>query len=533
MRVIMNINIPISWTKVATTSDFDSKTHKIVRVGKKQIVLFKRQDEFYACNNRCPHEGYPLSEGTLSSECVLTCNWHNWKFDLASGDNLTDGDRLRIYPLELRGDEIWLDVSEAPAAERQQSALANLQDALTRHEYDRMAREIARLGKAGGDPLEAIRQAIHWSHDHFEYGMSHAYAAAADWLTLRDKVATSEAEKLAPVVEVMGHIAWDTLREPRFSYSDGVEDYDGDLLVQAIEDEDEARALAFVRGGLRNGLSYSDLQSDLARAALAHLNDFGHSAIYTVKIGELIEHLGEEVAEPLALALVRGMIFARREDLIPEFRKYAEYLGKWDYQGQEKVSSADFFGKSVNKSMARALKCSADPKALYDALLGALAQQMLAFDLTFQESKNNQVDDNITWLDFTHGITFSNAVRHLCEAQPALWPQGLLQMACFIGRNSSYLGDQECGGDWQVEDPVTFIENSKRGLFDHSQFEYIVACHIVKLTYAVGDEVAAAPDAPWVGDITSALNRFLHSPLKRKHVIRTAQQALDFVARED
>ena len=106
-------------------------------------------------------------------------------------------------------------------------------------------------------------------------------------------------------------------------------------------------------------------------------------------------------------------------------------------------------------------------------------------------------------------------------------------MACFVGRNAGYLDDDASSEAWQVEDPAAFIENSKRALFDHSQFEYIVACHIVKLTYAVSDEVAAAPGAPWVSDVTGALNRFLHSPLKRKHVIRTAQQALDFVARED
>ncbi|MFL5239337.1 MAG: Rieske (2Fe-2S) protein, partial [Rhizomicrobium sp.] len=30
----------------------------------------------FAIANRCPHEGYPLSEGTLSPGCLLTCNWH-------------------------------------------------------------------------------------------------------------------------------------------------------------------------------------------------------------------------------------------------------------------------------------------------------------------------------------------------------------------------------------------------------------------------------------------------------------------------
>ncbi len=521
------------WVQVATTEDFGGKNHKIIRISNKQIVLFKREAGIFACNNRCPHEGYPLSEGTFSGECVLTCNWHNWKFDLASGDNLTDGDRLRTYPVELRDNQIWLDLTEAPAAERQAKALENLQDSLTRHEYDRMARELARLSKAGGDPLEAIRQAIHWSHDRFEYGMSHAYAAAADWLRLRDETAASEAEKLAPVVEVMGHIAWDTLREPRFPYPEGEADYDSDALIAAIEAEDEITAMALIRGAYGAGLTYSDLQPALAHAALAHFQDFGHSAIYTVKIGELVDHLGPTVALPLTLALVRGLIFGRREDLIPEFRRYRKSLVAWDGLGSDQPVAADFVGKSVNKSLTLANQSSAHPKELYDALFGAITRQMLMFDLKVQVRTDNQVDDNVNWLDFTHGLTFSNAVRRLCEDQPALWPQALLQMACFVGRNAGYLDLSQDPAQWQVDNPTTFAEDSKRSLFDHSQFEYIVACHIVKLTFAVGSEVAAAPNALWLGDATAALNRFLNSPLKRKHVIRTAKQALDFVASED
>ncbi|MEO2091127.1 MAG: Rieske (2Fe-2S) protein, partial [Gemmataceae bacterium] len=42
--------------------------------------------EIRAISNRCPHEGYPLHQGVLK-QCVLTCNWHNWKFDLRDGSN--------------------------------------------------------------------------------------------------------------------------------------------------------------------------------------------------------------------------------------------------------------------------------------------------------------------------------------------------------------------------------------------------------------------------------------------------------------
>ncbi len=50
----------------------------VVKHGRKQIAIFAAGAEVYACNNRCPHEGYPLSEGSLSQGCLLTCNWHNW-----------------------------------------------------------------------------------------------------------------------------------------------------------------------------------------------------------------------------------------------------------------------------------------------------------------------------------------------------------------------------------------------------------------------------------------------------------------------
>ena len=63
--------------------------------------------ELHACNSRCPHEGSPLVEGSLDSGCVLTCQWHNWKFELSSGANLYGGEALRIYPVQVRGDA-WL-----------------------------------------------------------------------------------------------------------------------------------------------------------------------------------------------------------------------------------------------------------------------------------------------------------------------------------------------------------------------------------------------------------------------------------------
>jgi len=85
---------------------------------------------------------------------------------------------------------------------------------------------------------------------------------------------------------------------------------------------------------------------------------------------------------------------------------------------------------------------------------------------------------------------------------------------------------------WQVADGRTFLDTALKGLIDHDQQEYIVSIHLVKLLSAAKAEVTASPAAPWVAPLLAAVNRFLNEPLRRKHPLRAARQAMDFVAAE-
>ena len=529
--------------RVADLETLQAKGRHLFKAGGKQIAVFASGDRVFACNNRCPHEGYPLMEGDLAAGsgsaeggCVLTCNWHNWKFDLASGETLVGGDRLRRYPVEIVAGEVWVDIADPPPQAVAAAALDSLRDSFRRHEYDRMAREISRLQKAGGDPLAALTAAFAWTAEHFEFGCSHAQGGAADWLALREDYAAGEAERLVPLVEILGHLAWDTLREPAFPFAPGQRPFDAATLaadlVAAIEAEDEAGAVALVRGALAAGLNWRDLEEPLAEAALAHYQDFGHSLIYTLKTGELIERRGPDSTEPLLLSLVRALVYASREDLIPEFRAYAPALAAWDGRGRAPVAAEDLLGLPVPKALARVNASSGDRPALYDALLGAAAWQFLHYDTAIQRAVDKPVSHNVNWLDFSHAITFANAVRRLCGRYPRLWPQGLLQIACFLGRNAGFVDKTLDTAPWQVADGRAFLDTALKGLFDHGQFEYIVSIHQVKLLSAVKAEIAAAPQAPWVPDLLAAANRFLQAPFKRKHALRTAHQAIGFVAAE-
>jgi nitrite reductase/ring-hydroxylating ferredoxin subunit len=515
-----------------TGEELAAAGRKVVRRGARQVLLIAAGERVFAIANRCPHEGYPLSEGTLGPDCVLTCDWHNWKFDLASGAALVGRDPVRTYPVALRNGQVYVDLAEPPAEQLRARALAGLDAAMADNDRTRMARETARLERAGFDVREALAHAIDRCNGRLEGGMTHAHAAAADWLALSARAPTADL-RLTALLEPLGHLAWDTLGAGDFPYPAGERAWDGDAFLDAMEAEDEAAALALIRGALRSGMTYRALRPWLADAALAHYADFGHSAIYVLKAGQLVERLGERVLAPMLEALIRQLVYARREDRLPEFRGYAPALEAWQSGGARQIRAEDLAGLSVPAAMKRLGASAQRPTAeLFDALLGAVGWSLLHFDLGYDQAAGRKIADNVSWLDFTHALTFANAARHLCADRPELWPRALLQLALFIGRNRPYVVAQQDVSAWAVDDPAAFVTDEVEALYDHGVVEPIIACHRLKVLCALEDELAASPGAPWAGMLCAGVNRYLNSPTKRHHGLRLARQARAFIAKE-
>ncbi len=519
------------WVNIGQPAALSENGRALVKIEGKAIAVFKSNGKLYACNNRCPHEGYPLMEGVLTKRCLLTCNWHNWKFNLESGETLVGGDRLRRYPVEQRGDEIWIDLAEPPEGVLIERSKSNLIAAMDDFDYARMAREIARLTKASVDHRESLTTAILHVHDRFEFGTTHAFAAAAEWMT-RSESADDALKASIPILEAVAHMSRDALREPRYPFPENSIAYDPLALVQAIEAEDEVQAIGLVRGALASGLGYDDLLPVLAEAALCHYANFGHAAIYVEKTAKLIGQLGKEVEQSLLLALVRALIFGTREDLIPEFRSYGKALDAWDGRGDAPVTGADFHGLSVREALARALKSSGRREELYDALVEAGAWNLLHFDTDSERRVDVGIADNVNWLDFTHALTFASAARKLCAIRTDLWPQALLQMACFVGRNRSYVHEDGANRRWGIDDADRFFAEAYDALYDHGTWRSILACHRLKTLAAVDEELQTHPDASFREVMLAGVNRYLHTEMKAKHVMRTMRQAMEFVAQE-
>ncbi|HWA90528.1 MAG TPA: Rieske 2Fe-2S domain-containing protein [Rhizomicrobium sp.] len=512
--------------------DLKALGRKVLRRGGKQILLIAAEGRIFAVANRCPHEGYPLSEGTEGAGCVLTCNWHNWKFDLATGAALIGRDPVRTYAVELRDGEIFLDFADPPADAQRESALGGLDKALADNDMPRMAREVARLERAGFDAREALVHALKARNEYLENGMTHAHAAAADWLALAARAPDPD-RRLAATLEPLAHLAWDTEGAGEFPYAPETLPWNAQAFLAAMEAEDEPQAVARMRGAIADRVPYAALRPVIAEAALAHYADFGHSAIYTLKAGQLIERLGVDAREAVLLALTRQQIQATREERLPEFRFHAKALAAWDGKGEAPASAGEFRGLSIDAALQRTLESSGrGPHELFDALLGAAAWNLLHFDTGYDAAIANPIADNVSWLDFTHALTFANAARVLCEERPDLWPRALLQMALFVGRNRGYVNADQDVARWRVDDPVAFIASGMASLYDHGIVEPIIACHRLKMLFALEAELAAAPDAPWAATMCAAMNRWLATPQKRHHGLRIAHQARDFIARE-
>ena len=521
-----------AWQEVATVEKLDAGRPLVIRPNRRQIVIFRQSGRIVACDNRCPHEGYPLSQGSLDERCILTCNWHNWKFDLRTGENLFGGDSLRIYETAVRNGRIWINLQDPPVSERIARTMDNLKEAFADDSYDRISRELARMHFLGADSRDVLRNVVLWSYEQLEFGFTHAFAGMADWLDMHDEHAGNDEVQLACLQETVSHAAFDVLRQPRFPYCSERRPYDETAFLEAVEQENETEAVSLILGGLESGLHFTDFESVLTRSALAHYNDFGHSLIYVTKAARLTEKLGTAVERPLLLALVRSLVYATREDRIPEFRGYRNALQRWKNGGTSVPKPELWREKGIQAALDATLSCSQRPPVeIFRSMLLACALSMLGYDPDNQSRVHVPVSDNVNALDFSHALTFANAVRSQCSKFPGLWPSGLLQMACFLGRNAAHTSPDPDYSAWDAEDIGSGLELLRDKVVDHGQNEPIVSVHLLKTFCAVREEIRHLP-GPARHLPFAALHRFLCLPMKRRHSLRTAYQSIRFVRNE-
>ena len=114
----------LNWCKVAEIGDVAEGRVKSVHAQGVTLALIRFNGQYAAMDNKCPHQGGPLGEGSIErgegDQCWLRCPWHGWDFDPLTGrpPGGHEDSGQKMYPVETRDDGIYVGIEpEAEALE--------------------------------------------------------------------------------------------------------------------------------------------------------------------------------------------------------------------------------------------------------------------------------------------------------------------------------------------------------------------------------------------------------------------------------
>ena len=150
--------------ELCRTADVEEGVGKPFSIDGNHLAVYRYEDDFYACDNRCPHMGYPLSEGSVR-DGVLICHWHHWEFDLKTGGCfLTNGDDVASFPIEVRDDVLFVGIPKGAKNAARQRLVDRGKRALEQGLKDRstflIAKAVTALRESGATPREIIQHGL-------------------------------------------------------------------------------------------------------------------------------------------------------------------------------------------------------------------------------------------------------------------------------------------------------------------------------------------------------------------------------------
>jgi pyruvate oxidase len=109
---------PPEWIKVGEVDELEDGRVKTVVAGRRSLALTRCDGVYGALDNRCPHQGGPLGEGSIENG-LLRCPWHGYDYDPITGAPPPPfGDRPESFPVEVRDDGVYVSIRPPATAVR-------------------------------------------------------------------------------------------------------------------------------------------------------------------------------------------------------------------------------------------------------------------------------------------------------------------------------------------------------------------------------------------------------------------------------
>lgn len=435
------------WFPALSLDDLAVGARFLYREDEKRIAIFRiSHDEIYAVDDRCPHEGYPLVKGSVDAK-VITCQWHNFKFELSSGKCLKGNEDLRVYPTRVRDGQLELHLVEQSSADQISAKEASLREGLRLGRMGQVSRDCVRLLQLGMPPAELAFLAASYDAEVGEYGTTHVLPVVSD--SLRALARYPQLQAVVPVLQGMDLAADFHIRQPvrerlapRNMPGDSSEVFV--VLRDLVEREKGLEAEAVLAGAIEGGVDSGEIESWFYHLCSDHFLGFGHALIYTQKSFELLERVGWHRAVEILPALLFNIVNQTREELLPEWKWFCVRLAGLDselsamYFAPKREAKPGEVSELINSllddkreqafdTLAGALRSGLSRDAIADALCLAASERILRFDPEIDASSTVQEG----WLAVTHILTFASAVR---EGLRRFEDPAALKLLFFAGR---------------------------------------------------------------------------------------------------
>jgi nitrite reductase/ring-hydroxylating ferredoxin subunit len=326
------------YTFAANMADLQESGYLSIQIQNHIIALFYHNSSVYAVDNRCPHMGFPLNQGTVK-DGILTCHWHHARFDLNSGGTFDQwaGD-VRSYPVDIRNEnEIWVDVSSSSSVDVKSEYQVLLQNGLKQNIQLMIAKAVI-----------AIREGYESGVDNSDSGLLNAFRIGVDFGTRYKQSGWGQGlTTLTCMMNIMPYldsqdrphalyhglcaVAQDCASmPPRFEVSPLPEPWPELAMLkrwfrQFIESRDSQAAERCISTAVRLGASSQQMADMLFAAATDHrFIDGGHTLDFTNKAIDALDKLGWEnksLVESVLTSLIPGYATAER----------MEESGSWRY----------------------------------------------------------------------------------------------------------------------------------------------------------------------------------------------------------
>ncbi len=423
-----------SFVPVGTADEIEDGTSRVVQADGRTIGLFRHEGELHAIDNRCPHMGFPLTEGTVE-DGILTCHWHHARFELSCGDTFDPfADDVQTFPVEVRDGTIYVNPDPIPDQPPEDHWRARLEHGLQEDLSLVTAKAVIGLDDAGVDPTVSVQTGVDFGTHYREEGWGRGLTTLGAMANLLPHL--RDADRRRALYVGLTEVADECAGEPPFFVQDPLDTrgVESDRLKHWFRDTIEVRdadgAERVLRAAIRADLGPDRIAEMLIAATTDHRYlDTGHRLDFANKAFEILDHVGWDHADAVLPSLVPGLADASRAEEQSSWRQPVDVAGLLaeTFEDLPSLVEAGADASWEEPDDIGDVLLGDDPHAIVDALTDAVAAgatpSELAELVTYAAARRvahfgtaNEFND---WNTVHHTYTYANAVRGFAERTDA------------------------------------------------------------------------------------------------------------------